>query len=166
MTAEDVKMLIDRAREVTGVSAPRVHHRPRLLSDNGSAYISKDLKEYLEKHDIGHVRGRPYHPQTQGKIERYHRTMKNVVTLQTYFFPWEIEMELGRFVEHYNHGRVHESLNNLTPEDVYRGRGREIMTAREIVKLETHERRRQQNLGMRVKNERRIKPAGLRKSVY
>lgn len=166
MTAEDVKALIDRARAVTGVSAPRVHHRPRLLSDNGSAYISKDLKEYLAQHDIGHVRGRPYHPQTQGKIERYHRSMKNVVTLQTYFFPWELEMEIGRFVDHYNHRRVHESLNNLTPEDVYRGRGREIVTARELVKLETHERRRQQNLGMNVESERRIKPAELRKSVY
>lgn len=166
MTADDVKMLVDRARAVTGVNAPRVHHRPRLLSDNGSAYISKDLKEYLAKHDIGHVRGRPHHPQTQGKIERYHRTMKNVVTLQTYFFPWELEMEIGRFVDHYNHQRVHESLNNLTPEDVYRGRGREIITARELVKLETHERRRRQNLGMSVKNERRIRPAELRKSVY
>jgi len=166
MTADDVKMLIDRARAVTGVSAPRVHHRPRLLSDNGSAYISKDLKAYLQQHDIGHVRGRPYHPQTQGKIERYHRTMKNVVTLQTYFFPWELEMEIGRFVDHYNHRRMHESLDNLTPEDVYRGRGREITTARELVKLETHERRRLQNLGMSVKNERRIRPAELRKSVY
>jgi putative transposase len=166
MTADDVKMLIDRARAVTGVSAPRVHHRPRLLSDNGSAYISKDLKAYLAQHDIGHVRGRPYHPQTQGKIERYHRTMKNVVTLQTYFFPWELEMEIGRFVDYYNHRRMHESLDNLTPEDVYRGRGREIMTARELVKLETHERRRRQNLGMSVKEERRIRPAELRKSVY
>ena len=92
--------------------------------------------------------------------------MKNVVTLQTYFFPWELEMEIGRFVDHYNHRRMHESLNNLTPEDVYRGRGREIMTARELVKLETHERRRRQNLGMSVKNERRIRPAELRKSVY
>ena len=100
------------------------------MSDNGSAHISKELKEYLATHDIGHVRGRPYHPQTQGKIERYHRTMKNVVTLQTYFFPWELEMEIGRFVDDYNHRRVHESLNNLTPEDMYRGRGREIMTAR------------------------------------
>lgn len=166
MTADDVKTLIDRARAVTGVSAPRVHHRPRLLSDNGSAYISKDLKEYLGRHDIGHVRGRPYHPQTQGKIDRYHRTMKNVVTLQTYFFPWELEMEIGRFVENYNHRRVHESLHNLTPEDVYRDRDREIMTARELVKIETHERRRQQNLGMIVESERRIRPAELRKSVY
>jgi transposase InsO family protein len=166
MAATDVQALVDRAMAVTGISDPRVRHRPRLLSDNGSAYISKELKAHLAKHDIGHVKGRPYHPQTQGKIERYHRTMKNVVTLQTYFFPWELEKEIGRFVDHYNRQRVHESLDNLTPEDVYRGRGREITTARELVKLETHERRRLQNLGMSVTNERRIRPAELRKSVY
>jgi len=165
MAASDVQALVDRAMAVTGINDPRVRHRPRLLSDNGPAYISKELKVHLARHEIGHVRGRPYHPQTQGKIERYHRTMKNVVTLQTYFFPWELEMEIGRFVDHYNHRRVHESLNNLTPEDVYRGRDREITTARELVKLETHERRRRQNLGMSVKTERRIRPAELRESV-
>jgi transposase InsO family protein len=165
MTSEDVKALIDRAMMITGVNHPRVHCRPRLLSDNGSAYISKDLQEYLAKHDIAHVRGRPYHPQTQGKIERWHRTMKNVVTLETHFFPWEMEMGIGRFVDYYCNDRVHESLDNLTPADVYHGRAREILTTRELVKLETHQRRRLQNLGMSVKNECRIKPAELRKSI-
>lgn len=165
MTSEDVKALIDRAMMITGVNHPRVHYRPRLLSDNGSAYISKDLQEYLVKHDIAHVRGRPYHPQTQGKIERYHRTMKNVVTLETHFFPWEMELKIGTFVDYYCNERVHESLDNLTPADVYHGRAREILTARELVKIETHQRRRLQNLGMSVKNECRIKPAELRKSI-
>jgi len=138
---------------------------PRLLSDNGPAYISKALKAHLAKHEIGHVRGRPYHPQTQGKIECYHRTMKNVVNLQTYFYPWELAREIGQFVDYYNHRRVHESLRSLTPEDVYRGRGREITTAGELVKLQTHERRRLQNLGVSAKRERRIRPAELRKGV-
>jgi hypothetical protein len=111
------------------------------------------------------VRGRPYHPQTQGKIERWHRTAKNVVMLETHFFPWALETGIGSFVDYYCNDRVHESLNNLTPADVYHGRAREILTARELVKLETHQRRRLQNLGMNVKNECRIKPAELRKSI-
>ena len=69
-----------------------------------------------------HTRGAPYHPMTQGKIERYHRTMKNVVKLRNYDMPWELEEEIGRFVQHYNHKRVHEALDNLTPADVYEGR--------------------------------------------
>jgi transposase InsO family protein len=96
-----------------------VRHRPRLLSDNGPCYLSGDLREYLAGKDMAHTRGAAYHPQTQGKIERYHRTLKNVVTLRNYYLPWELEQEIGRFVEHYNHERVHESLDNVTPADVY-----------------------------------------------
>ena len=166
MAATDVKETLDRAVEVTGVTDVRVHHRPRLLSDNGSAYISKELASYLAEKQIAHTRGRPYHPMTQGKIERYHRTMKNVVTLQNYHAPWELEQELERFVHYYNHERYHEALGNLTPADVYHGRDREIMTARELVKLQTLERRRGENMGLRLRNEEPIRPAELRESIY
>jgi putative transposase len=166
MAATDVQETLDRAIENTGVTGVRVRHRPRLLSDNGSAYISKELQTYLAEKEIAHTRGRPYHPMTQGKIERYHRTMKNVVTLQNYYAPFELERELERFVHWYNHERYHESLNNLTPADVYHGRTRELLTARELVKLQTLERRRRQNLGMKVKKEAPIRPAELRESVY
>ena len=103
---------------------------------------------------------------TQGKIERYHRTLENVVTLQNYYAPWELEREIDRFVHRYNEERYHESLENLTPADVYHGRSRELTTARELVKLKTLERRRRQNLGMKVKKEEPIRPAELRESVY
>jgi transposase InsO family protein len=166
MTATDVKETLDRAVEVTDVTDVRVHHRPRLLSDNGSAYISKELASYLAEKEIAHTRGRPYHPMTQGKIERYHRTMKNVVTLQNYHVPWELEKELERFVHYYNHERYHEALGNLTPADVYHGRDREIVTARELVKLQTLERRRCENLGLKMKKEEPIRPAELRESIY
>ena len=166
MMASDVTETLDRAIEVTGVTDVRVRHRPRLLSDNGSAYISKDLRDYLSEHEMSHTRGRPYHPMTQGKIERYHRTMKNVVTLQNYHAPWELEQEIERFVRWYNQERYHESLENMTPADVYRGRHREIATAREVLKLQTLERRRRENLGLRVKKEALIRPAELRESVY
>lgn len=166
MAAKDVTKTLDRAVEKTGVTEVRVRHRPRLLSDNGPAYVSKELREYLSERDISHTRGQPYHPQTQGKIERYHRTMKNLVTLQNYYAPWELEREVDRFVRWYNTERYHEGLNNLTPDDVYRGRGREILTARELLKMQTLERRKRYNLGMRVKKEPAIRPAELRESVY
>ncbi|MCL4249335.1 MAG: DDE-type integrase/transposase/recombinase [Anaerolineae bacterium] len=75
----DVEDTLDLAIAATGVKQVAVKHRPRLLSDNGSAYISGDLADYLEHHGIRHTRGAPYHPQTQGKIERYHRSTKNVI---------------------------------------------------------------------------------------
>jgi transposase InsO family protein len=165
MSAGDVKQTLDQALERTGVTQVRVRYRPRLLSDNGPAYVSKELWEYLAEKDISHTRGQPYHPQTQGKIERYHRTLKNLVTLQNYYAPWELEQEIGRFVRWYNKQRYHESLDNLTPEDVYRGRDREILTARELLKMQTLERRKRWNLGMKIRNEPVIRPSELRESV-
>ena len=102
MAASDVKATLDDALAATGIEHVRVRHRPRLLSDNGPCYISKDLAEYLDKKDMLHTRGAPYHPQTQGKIERYHRTMKNVVKLRNYYQPDELCRELERFVEYYD----------------------------------------------------------------
>jgi len=87
---------------------------------------------------------------TQGKIERYHRSMKNVVKLQNYYFPWELEQEISRFVDYYNNHRYHESLNNVTPADVYFGRNREILTKRDQIKRKTLALRRKQNLNTRV----------------
>jgi len=84
-----------------------------------------------------HTRGAPYHPMTQGKIERYHRSMKNLVLLQNYAFPWALEREIGRFVDYYNHQRYHESLDNVTPADVYFGRAKEVLTRREEIKRQT-----------------------------
>ena len=159
MGTEDVKELLDRAIEKTGVRSVPVRHRPRLLSDNGSAFISGELRAYLEERGLTHTRGKPYHPMTQGKIERYHRTLKNVVTLQNYYLPGELEREVGRFVEYYNHKRFHESLKNLTPADVYGGRGREILTARERLKRQTLRRRRRYNMNLPERKEELILPA-------
>ena len=80
---------------------------------------------------MGHVRGAPYHPQTQGKIERWHQTLKNRILLENYFFPADLEARIEAFVDHYNHQRYHESINNLTPADVYFGRGQSILKQRD-----------------------------------
>jgi len=128
MAATDVATTLDLARAKAGVDRVAVHHRPRLLSDNGPCYISGDLATYLATHGLTHTRGKPYHPMTQGKIERYHRSMKNVVKLEHYYSPWELQRAIGRFVEHYNHRRLHEALHNVTPADVYYGRQATILS--------------------------------------
>lgn len=135
MKAQDVKRTVDRAI----IKAKLItKQRPRLLSDNGSCYIASELKEYLKNvHSMDQVHGRPFHPQTQGKIERYHRTMKNVVKLDHYYCPEELEAALKIFVNRYNNERYHESLNNLTPADVYYGRGDLILKERERIKRES-----------------------------
>jgi transposase InsO family protein len=125
-----------------------VVHRPRLLSDNGPCYISGQLATYLETNGFAHTRGAPYHPMTQGKIERYHRSLKNLVKLDHYYSPWELERAIGRFVEDYNHRRYHESLQNVTPAAVYFGRQATILARRERVKQRTLQRRRRENLQM------------------
>jgi len=123
-----------------------VKHRPRLLSDNGPCYLSKELKEYLADQKMEHTRGAPYHPQTQGKIERYHRSMKNVVKLENYYYPWDLEKAIGQFVDYYNHQRYHESLDNVTPADMFYGRYEEIMNRRQLIKQQTLRSRKEENL--------------------
>ena len=134
MRSDDVERVVSDALDITGLS---IDERPKLLSDNGSCYISGDLKEFLEEQSITHVRGKPLHPQTQGKIERYHRTMKNIIKLEHYYSPEELEAHIAEFVNHYNNQRYHESLNNVTPADVYFGRDQEILARREDIKQRT-----------------------------
>lgn len=145
MAATDVATTLDLARAKAGVDRVAVHHRPRLLSDNGPCYISGQLATYLATHGLTHTRGKPYHPMTQGKIERYHRSMKNVVKLEHYYSPWELQRAIGRFVEHYNHRRLHEALQNVTPADVYYGRQTTILSRRERIKQATLKRRKRMN---------------------
>jgi putative transposase len=125
MKAEDVTATLEMALDAAGLDKASVLHRPRLLSDNGSSYISDDLAKWLERHEMAHVRGAPYHPMTQGKIERWHQTPKNRILLENYYLPGDLEAQIGAFVADYNHRRYHESINNLTPADVYFGRGQD-----------------------------------------
>ena len=150
MSAEDVKQTLDEAIQFTGIRHPTVLHRPRLLSDNGPCYVSKALKDYLEDEGISHTRGKPYHPMTQGKIERYHRSMKNILLLENYYSPPELEDQIGLFVEHYNHDRYHEALNNVTPADVYYARDGQVLQKRAQIRRKTMLLRRRQNCGLRL----------------
>ena len=145
MKTDDVTATLDMALIASGCASARVVHKPRLLSDNGASYISADLADWLKKKGMAHVRGAPNHPHTQGKIERWHQTLKNRILLENYHLPGALEAQISAFVAHYNHHRYHESLNNLTPADVYFGRGQTILLERERIKRNTISQRRLQH---------------------
>jgi hypothetical protein len=109
------------------------------------------------------VRGREGKPppQTQGKIERWHQTLKNRILLQNYFLPGDLEAQIDAFVAHYNHQRYHESLKNLKPADVYTGRGQTILLEREKIKRRTMKLRRLQH----AKTAAQLKPRCARPSL-
>ncbi|WP_445809881.1 integrase core domain-containing protein, partial [Yoonia sp.] len=115
------------------------------LSLSLSLLLSESMDQIPVTQKIGHsqhIRGAPFHPQTQGKIERWHQTMKNRVLLENYYLPGDLERQIGAFVEYYNNQRYHESLNNVTPADVYFGRDKAILHEREKIKKQTiHQRR-------------------------
>jgi len=115
-----------------------------------AAYLSGELSDYLGERGMAHTRGAPYHPQTQGKIERYHRTMKNVVKLQHYYFPEELKAALRDFVAYYNNERYHESLSNVTPADCYFGRQYAVLSERSKIKRRTMERRKKEYLALKA----------------
>jgi len=142
MTAADVTATLDLALQRSGLDKLDIKQRPRLLSDNGPSYIASDLKDWLKDHNMKHTRGRPYHPMTQGKIERWHQSLKNRILLEHYYLPGELGRAVADFVDYYNHHRYHESLDNLTPADVYFGRGQAILNIRKEIKRKTIEQRR------------------------
>jgi len=142
MPAEDVTETLDIALTASGCDSARVRHKPRLLSDNGASYIAEDLAKYLETKGMKHVRGAPMHPQSQGKIERWHQPLKNHILLENDFLEGELEAAIAAFIDNYNNHRYHKSIGNLTPADVYFGRGETILAERRRIKLQTIQNRR------------------------
>lgn len=148
MKAQDARATVDKAIFSSGINQ---NNMPKLLSDNGSCYIAGEFRTYLKEMGIKQINGAPMHPQTQGKIERYHRTMKNVIKLDNYYSPEELERALKQFVHHYNYNRYHESLANVTPADVYFGRAEKIRREREKIKQQTIRSRREEYLKTKIK---------------
>ena len=150
MRAEDAESTVRKA--LAHANLPK-DKRPKLLSDNGSSYIAKEFKDFLEEEKIRPIHGRPLHPQTQGKIERYNRSLKNYIKLENYYSTEELERAVEKFVDHYNHHRYHESIDNLTPAQVYYNKGAEVLQKRKRTKARTLKRRRQQHRHSIVKRE-------------
>lgn len=94
---------------------PNPLSRPCLFNGNGPSYIAGELAEYIEANKMSHVRGTPFHPQTQGKFERWHQSLKNRVLPEYYFLPGDLQNQIEAFVEHYNNHRYHKTLDNVTP---------------------------------------------------
>ena len=149
MAAGSLVDVVQKAVDTTGMVDVPVEDRTVLLSDNGPGYLSRQFGEYLRLVGIRHIVASPYHPQTNGKIERYHRTIKGEIKLIPYEMPGELREAIKVFIEYYDYRRYHEGLSDVTPYDVYTGRHPEILQRRKEVKDRALQARRNYNRAVR-----------------
>jgi len=149
MTSDSLIDVVQRAIDATGMCRVPVKDRTSLLSDNGSGYVSRAYGDYLRLVGIRHILAAPFHPQTNGKIERYHQTLKGEINQVPCEMPSELKEAIEKFVEYYNHRRYHEALGNVTPADVYFGRREDILARRKEAKSKTLQARREHNQKLR-----------------
>ena len=149
MAAGSLIDVVQKAIDQTGMTDVPVEDRTVLLSDNGPGYLSRQFNDYLRVVAVRHIIASPYHPQTNGKIERYHRTIKGEINLVPYEMPGELEEAIKAFIDFYNHRRYHEGLGDVTPYDVYTGRHLGIIQRRREVKSKTLQARRDYNRAAR-----------------
>ena len=145
MTADSLIEVVQEAVDRTGMTEVPVADRTRLLSDNGPGYVCRAFRDYLRLVGIKHILAAPYHPQTNGKLERYHQTLKRDVNQVPYEMPSALEEALAAFVSYYNHRRYHKALGNVTPADVIDRRRERVLQRRREVQVQTIERRRLHN---------------------
>ena len=137
MTSDSLMQVVQVAVDITGMTEVPLEDRTRLLSDNGSGYVSRAFRDYLDLVGTRHIRAAPYHPQTNGKLKRYHQSIKQDVNQVPYEVPGDLEVATLGFVDYYNHRRYHKALSNVTPDDVLRGRREGILIRRREVKAQT-----------------------------
>jgi putative transposase len=149
MSANSFIEVIQEAIDATGMTEVPVEDRTRLLSDNGAGYISRAFRDYMHLVGIRHIFAAPFHPQTNGKLERYHQTLKREVNQVPYEFPGQLEKAISDFVEYYNFHRYHKALGNVTPADVLSGMREQILQRRKEVQAQTIQHRRDYNRDLR-----------------
>jgi putative transposase len=149
MSANSLIEVVQEAVDATGMTDVPVEDRTKLLSDNGAGYVSRSFRDYLQLVGIGHILAAPFHPQTNGKLERYHQSIKREVNQLPYELPSHLERAIADFVDYYNYRRYHKALGNVTPADVLYGRREEILERRKEVQIQTINRRRDYNRGLR-----------------
>ena len=145
MSANSLIEVVQEAVDATGMTDVPVEDRTRLLSDNGAGYVSRTFREYLSLVGIEHILAAPYHPQTNGKVERYQQSLKREVNQLPYELPSQLELAIADFVDYYNYRRYHKALSNVTPADVLYGRREGILKRRKEVQLQTINRRKDYN---------------------
>jgi putative transposase len=155
MTAGSLIEVVQEAVEETGMTEVPLRDRTSLLSDNGPGYLSRVFGRYLRLLGIRHIVASPYHPQTNGKIERYHRTLKEQVKLVVHETPSVLEKAVAAFVDYYNHHRYHEGIGNVTPADAYYGRREEIRERRKEISKRTLQQRRNYHRASRERESHR-----------
>jgi putative transposase len=149
MSASSLIEVIQEAVDATGMTDVPVEDRTRLLSDNGAGYVSRAFRDYLRLVGIGHILAAPFHPQTNGKVERYQQSLKRDVNQLPYERPSQLERAIAGFVDYYNYRRYHKALGNVTPADVLYGRREMILERRKEVQILTRNRRRDYNQRLR-----------------
>lgn len=149
MSASSLIEVVQEAVDATGMTDVPVEDRTNLLSDNGAGYLSRSFRNYLNLVGIGHILAAPFHPQTNGKLERYHRSIKKEVNQLIYEVPSQLEKAIAAFVDYYNYRRYHKALRNVTPADVLYGRREQILKRRKEVQIQTINRRRDYNHGLK-----------------
>ena len=145
MSANSLIEVVQEAVDATGMTDVPVENRTRLLSDNGAGYISRAFQDYLKLVGIRHILSAPFHPQTNGKVERYQQSLKRVVNQLPYELPSQLEKAIADFVEYYNYRRYHKALGNVTPADVLYGRREQKLQRREEMRASTVQKRRDYN---------------------
>ena len=145
MSANSLIEVIQEAVDATGMTEVPVEDRTRLLSDNGAGYVSRAFRGYLNLVGIRHILAAPFHPQTNGKLERYHQSIKREVNQIPYELPGQLDRAIADFVDYYNYRRYHKALGNVTPSDVIQGRREQILQRRKEVQIQTINRRRYYN---------------------
>jgi putative transposase len=145
MSANSLIEVVQKAVDATGMTDVPVENRTKILSDNGAGYVSRAFRNYLNLVGIGHILAAPYHPQTNGKVERYQQSLKKEVNQLSYEIPSQLERAIADFVDYYNFRRYHKALDNVAPADVLYGRRNEILKRRKEVRIQTINRRKDYN---------------------
>jgi len=142
MKEADVEIVLQRAREAFPGGAPGTPGRPRIISDNGPQFIAKDFKEFIRLCGMTHVRTSPYYPQSNGKLERWHGTLKrDCIRPNVPLSIDEARRLVAEFVAHYNYTRLHSAIGYVTPADRLAGRQAAIFDERDRKLAAARERR-------------------------
>ena len=149
LSTDSLIEVVQLAVDATGMTEVLVEDRTSLLNGNGSGYVSRAFRDYLHLVGIHHILASPFHPQTNGQLERYHQSIKQEVDQLPYEMPAALAQAIAEFVDYYHYRRYHKALGNVTPDDVFQGRRDSILAKRKEVQTQSLRRRQLHNQHIR-----------------